>query len=240
MSEQNDSARTILQRYGDAWQGKRKLPLERDLLLAFWVTGESGGEYHLVLTNEPGAAVRDGAPDEYDLGFQLNIDLLRRLDRGEMSALTAMGQARRSDPIPLTPTFGARLATLPDVELLFRKLAFHFWTRGWPEVIPFGEQATRLVHGGNLAVLVYDKDFRSAWFQVKPGMHINAEPRDQVNDFPQLITVTRGRFMGRFDGQERTLAEGEALLIPAGMSHEFWAEDGEYGEGVWIAFGEGA
>lgn len=239
LQKNNDLARTILQRYGYAWQGRRKMSLERDFLLAFWITGESGGEYHLILSNESGAEVLDGAPGEYDPGFHLDVEFLRRLDRGELNALTAMGQARGSDPIPLVPKIGARLMDLPDVGLLFRRLAFHFWTRDLPEVIPFGEQASRFVHGGNAAVLVYDKDFRSAWYQIKPGMHINADADDQVNDFPQLTIVTRGRFKARFDGQEKTLVEGMAILIPAGMRHEFWAEDGEYGEVIWIAYGEG-
>jgi len=234
-----DSAQVILQRYGNAWQGRRKLPLERDFLLAFWVQGELGGEYHITLSNEPGADVRDGIPNEYDLGFELDIELLRRLDRNEINALTAMRQARGNDPIPLVPRIGSRLTNSPEAGLLFRRLAFHFWTRDRPESILFGEQASRLIHGGNASVLVYDKDFRSAWYQIKPGMHINANPDDQTNEYPQLMIVTRGRFKGRFDGQEKILAEGESVLIPSGMLHEFWAEDDEYGEVIWIAFGEG-
>jgi len=239
-SNVSDSARVILRRYGDAWRGRQELAFERDLVAAFWIRGELGGEYHLVLSTEPGANVREGVPDQYDIGFELDIEFLRRLDRGEINALTAMGQARSNDPIPLIPRIGPLLTATPDAGLLFRRLAFHFWTRSWPEIVPFGKQATRLVHGGNAAVLLYDKEFRSAWYQLKPGMHINADPDDQINDYPQLVIVTRGRFKGRFDGQEKILSEGEAVLIPAGMRHEFWAENDEYGEVVWIAFGEGA
>jgi mannose-6-phosphate isomerase-like protein (cupin superfamily) len=216
------------------------MTLERDFVVAFWIGGELGGEYHLVLSPEPGTRVLEGAPDQYDVGFELDIEFLRRLDRGEISALTAMGQARSGDPISLVPKIGPRLTTMHDAGLHFRRLAFHFWSRSWPEIVPFGKQATRLVHGGNVAVLVYDKEFRSAWYQLKPGMHINADPADQVNDYPQLLIVTRGRFKGRFDGQEKILGEGEAVLIPSGMRHEFWADKEEYGEFVWIAFGKGA
>jgi len=239
-SNTDDSARVILQRYGDAWRGREELALERELVIAFWVKGKLGGDYHVVLSKNPGAIVQDGVPEQWDLGFELHIEFLRRLDNGEMSALTAMGQARSSDPIPLVPKFGPQLAKRTDAGLLFRRVAFHFWTRGWPEIGPFGEKAARLVHGGNGAVLLYDEEFRSAWYQLKPGMHINKDARDQTNDFPQLIIITRGRFTGRFDGQERTVVEGEAIFIPAGMTHEFWAEKDEYGEFIWIAFGKGA
>jgi hypothetical protein len=49
----------------------------------------------------------------------------------------------------------------------------------------------RVKHGRNAVVFQYDREFRSAWYQVKPGMHINADPKDQTNNFPQLIIVTR-------------------------------------------------
>jgi mannose-6-phosphate isomerase-like protein (cupin superfamily) len=210
------------------------------LVLDILVRGAQGGEYTIALSNAPGSVVREGAPAQYDIRFELDIDFLRRLDRGEINALTAMGQARGSDPIPLNPTFGPQFSKRPDAPLLFRRLSFHFWNRAWPEIIPFAESATREVHGGNGTVLVYDREFRSAWFQLKPGMHVNASPRDQTNDFPQLIIVTRGRFSARLDGLEMILSEGQSVFIPPGMKHEFWAKDGQYGEVVWMAFGKGA
>jgi len=36
------------------------------------------------------------------------------------------------------------------------------------------------------------------------------------------------------------LSEGQAVLIPPRMTHEFWADAGQYGEFVFTAFGEGA
>ena len=52
--------------------------------------------------------------------------------------------------------------------------------------------------------------------------------------------VTRGTMTARLDGVERSLHEGEAVLIPAGMTHERWAAPGQYGEAILIMFGEGA
>lgn len=106
--------------------------------------------------------------------------------------------------------------------------------------MPFGESAAREVHGANAAVLAYDQEFRSAWYQLKPGMHINADPKDQTNGFPQLVIVTRGPLKARLDGVECTVSEGQAIFIPAGMAHEFWAESGQQGELIWTAFGGGA
>ncbi len=236
----SDSAKVILQRYAEAWRGRQELQLQSTLVLALWVRGAQGGQYTIALSDAPGAVVREGAPPQYDIGFELDIDFLRRLDRGEIGALTAMGQARSSDPIPLNPKLGSDFSNRADASLLFRRLCFHFWNRGWPEITSFGESAARQVHVGNAAVLVYDREFRSAWYQLKPGMHINAQTKDQANQFPQMIIVTRGQFSARLDGRELILSEGQAVFIPAGMTHEFWAEAGQYGELVWTAFGEGA
>lgn len=239
-SSANRSAREILQRYAEGWLGRKELELPRKLVLAFSIRGQQGGEYAIELSNDPGGAVREGVPVRYDIRFELYIDFLRRLDRGEMSALTAMGQARGSDTIPLRPEFGPEFDKLPDSSLLFRRLCFHFWTREWPEIVLFNESAAREVHGGNAAVLVYDREFRSAWYQLKPGMHINAEYKDQTNTFPQLVIVTRGRFSARLGGKKMVLSQGQAVMVPPGMAHEFWAETGEYGEIIWLAFGKGS
>ena len=127
----SDSAQAILQRYADAWRGGKEMEVPGRLVLAFSVHGDQGGEYALELSNDPGGIVRQAAPATYDIGFEVDIDFLRRLDRGEMGALTAMGQARSSDPIPLNPRFGPDFGKRPEAPLLFRRLGFHFWNRGW-------------------------------------------------------------------------------------------------------------
>jgi len=183
MGRSNDSARRTLQRYADAWLGSKELELPRNVVLAFSVRGQQGGDYTIELSNDPGGVVREGVTAQYDIRFDVDVEFLRRLDRGEMSALTAMGQARSSDPIPLSPRFGPDFGKIADAPLLFRRLCFHFWTRGWPEIIPFSEAAARSVHGGNAAVFVYDREFRSAWYQLEPGIHINAIRRTRRTTF---------------------------------------------------------
>jgi len=91
-SNSNDSARVILQRYADAWRGRQELALDGPLLIAFSVRGTQGGEFNLTLTQDAGAIVREGMPAQYDIAFQLDMDFLRRLDRGEMSALRRWGK----------------------------------------------------------------------------------------------------------------------------------------------------
>jgi quercetin dioxygenase-like cupin family protein len=83
------------------------------------------------------------------------------------------------------------------------------------------------VHGGNAVVFQYDREFRSVCYQVKPGMHTNADPNDQTNNFPQLIIVTKGSLTVGLDEKQMVLSDGQAVVIPPGMTHEFLAETGQ-------------
>lgn len=234
------TAREILGRYAEAWRGRQEMELRGPTVLAFWIEGEGGGEYHIALSSEGPGRLGDGIPADYAFGFATDMETLRRLDREEWNALTAMGQARGTDPIPLVPRTPEGFEWTPEDRAYFLPLIFHFWNREWPERVLFGEGTTRQVHGGNAAILYYAAGLRSAWYQVKPGMHVNADPTDQTNEFDTLVICTRGAVMSRLGGIERLLSEGEALLIPAGMTHEFWGDEGQYGEFVIVMFGEGA
>lgn len=234
------SAQEILARYAQAWRGHDEMELREETIVAFWVTGAGGGEFHIVLPPEGAGRLHTGVPSTYALGFETDMETLRRLDRGEWNALTAMAQARGDDPIPLVPKFPEGFQLTPENRGYVLSLCFHFWNREWPEVVRFKEGTTRPVHGANAAVLLYDKGLRTAWYQVKPGMHINADPEDQTNEFSTLIIMTRGELAARLGGIERTLRAGEAVFIPAGMTHEFWAGADQYGEFVIVMFGEGA
>ena len=226
----------ILESYAQAWRGDAEFELLSPTMLAIWVDGEG---FSVELTNH-GATFSEGAPDRFDWGFDTDRETLLRLDDGSLNALTAMGQARASDPIPLRPRLPEEFAGNKNIGKYYVPLTGHFWNREWPETVYFGEGTTRSVHGANATALVYDDRIRTAWYQLKSGMHINADPLDQVNDFDTAIVVTRGRFSGRLDGVERSFVEGEMVLVPTGMVHEFFAGEEEYGEFVILMWGENA
>jgi mannose-6-phosphate isomerase-like protein (cupin superfamily) len=236
-----DEARTILQRYVEAWRGAEEMVLSETVVLGFEVDGTGGGAYHVTLPPSGGAELADGVPDSgYDVVFTTDIDLLRRLDRGELNALTALGRARMSDPTPLDFRFPPGFQLTPEAQSHLLRLTFHFWNRDWPEIIAFGDGLTRNVHGANSALFYYQRGIRTGWYQVEPGMHINRAEAEQTNPFPSLFIMTRGRVQARLGGELLELEEGQAVLVPAGMAHEFWAEEGQYGEFVLVMFGEGA
>jgi mannose-6-phosphate isomerase-like protein (cupin superfamily) len=235
-----DSAKEILSRYAQAWRGKEEMDLREEAVLAFWVTGDTGGEYHVILRPEGPGHLVEGIPKSYTFGFEADIETLRRIDRGEWNAFTAMGQARGSDTIPLVPRAPEGFKWTPENRGYLIPLFFHFWNRDWPERVLFGEGTTRPVHGANTTIFYYDKGLRTAWYQVKAGMHVNADPADQTNEFHTLVIMSRGAVKCRLGGVERLLREGEAVFIPAGMPHEFWAEPDQYGEFIILMFGEKA
>jgi mannose-6-phosphate isomerase-like protein (cupin superfamily) len=234
-----DGAAEILARYADAWRGGEEFALDSALTLGFRIGGPGGGEYHVVLGPEGPGRLGEGIP-EGRLVFETEIDFLRRLDRGEMHVLTAMAQARGGDRTPLVPRFPPGFRWTAESRAFWFPLLASFWNREWPEVVRFGDGLTREVHGANAAVIHYDVGFRSAWYQLLPGMHINPDPRDQTNPYPSLVIVMRGEAHARIGGVDVVLREGEALHIRPGVTHEFWVGDGGYAEAIVVMYGEGA
>jgi mannose-6-phosphate isomerase-like protein (cupin superfamily) len=236
-----DDARTMIQRYADAWLGEKEMVLADTETLGFEIEGDGGGEYHVLLLPDGTAQVVDGIPEaDFTVVFKTDIDFLRRLDRGELNVMTALGRARMSDTTPLDFRFPPGFQLSGESLGYLLELGFHFWNREWPEVIPFGDGMTRFIHGANSAIFYYEQGLRTSWYQIEPGQHINQDEGDQVNPFPSLFIMTRGRVQAKLDGVEMTLEEGNAVLVPAGMTHQFWAAEDQYGEFVLVMFGQGA
>ena len=204
--------------------------------------------WHVVVGAADGAGARavdlhEGFPDEPAAYFTTDVSTLARMHRGDLASLTAMGKEFDTDYAPLDlgtmPGFQPDLATMQQLV----KAAFHFWTRGFPERVRFGKASqTRLLHGAHGTLFYYQEGFRSGFFLIQPGDHVNDAAVSQVNDFPTLFILTKGRVSGRIGDQECEVVEGEALFIGPGVRHEFWVdgEAEEGGEGVLVMFGEGA
>jgi mannose-6-phosphate isomerase-like protein (cupin superfamily) len=211
------------------------------------ISGEGGGDWHVVVArrNEgdelASVELREGAAPEPTFRYLTDAATLARLHRGELNALTAMARARMSDAVPMDIDTMEGFAPDGDFVAVVLPLTFHFWTRGVPEIVPFGDKSlTREVHGGNASIFYYQPGFRSGWFQIENGQHVNAEPRDQVNPFPSMLVITRGRTEAKIGGRQLTLHAKQTVLIPAGVSHEFWNPYDEPAEGILLMFGEGA
>lgn len=187
------------------------------------------------------AKAREGAPKTPTFYFTIESeDYLRKVERGEFAALTLMGKAFESDVTPMDFDVMDGFEPPEDFGAKLLPLIFHFWTKGKPEIVSTTPEATRFVHGTNLGVLYYQPGFRSAWFNIRPGDHVNENPDSRTNPFPTLIIMTRGAATARIDGVDTPFREGEAMLIPAGVSHEFLNEGEAPAFGYIVMFGDGA
>ena len=93
------TAERILHSYAEAWRGSEEFALKQPTVLGFFIDGEA---YSITL-NQNGGSLSVGEPDRFDWGFETDLQTLLELDSGRINALTAMGQARADDPIPLSP-----------------------------------------------------------------------------------------------------------------------------------------
>ena len=210
------------------------------------VSGVGGGEWQVVVggakegeKNFP-VELRPGLPSNPAPFYTLDLVTLRKIDAGEVNALTAMGRARASDPAPMDIEFMEGFQ--PDARFVarFLPLSFHFWTRGFPETVSFGKSHSRQVHGANMIVFYYQEGLRTAWAQIDKGQHVNEDPKDQTNPFPAMFIGIRGKAVAKIGGREVILNAGEMAFIPAGVSHEAWNPYDEPAEVILIMFGEGA
>lgn len=188
----------------------------------------------------PSVELREGEPSEPSFYFTLDHATLLKLDAGELNAETAMVKAFSTDASPMDAEVMDGFEPGEDFLDTLLKTSFHFWTRGLPEIIPFGEAYTRFTHGADAVVFYYQPGFRSGWGSLKQGQHANEDPRSQTNPFPSLFVVTAGTGMARIGGVEVKLRAGQAVLVPPGVAHEFWNPNEKPMEFVLLMFGEGA
>lgn len=210
------------------------------------VKGAADPDWQVIVSGRKDAAgrfeaeLRKGLPSGPAFVYTTDAATLDKIGRGEMNALTAMGKARESDQAPMDITFTPGFQPSEDFLTAFLPLSFHFWTRGFPEVVPFGPSASREVHGANMVVLYYQKGLRSAWGQIRKGQRVNADPRDQVNPFPSMFIGLRGRAVVKVGGVEKALEQGQMVFIPPGTAHEAWNPYDEPAECIILMFGDGA
>lgn len=233
------SAKEILQRFVEDY---RSDPMLVESTFGVDIAGE---RYHVVARKREGGGgevkLHEGFPEGETWYFILDdISVLERLDEKALNAGTAMAKAFSTDktPMDIAETEGFQPGEGFLNELL--KVTFHFWNRGFPELIPFNDQVTRFTHGMDAVIFYYQPGFRSGWFSIKQGYHVNADPKSRTNPFPSLMVFTRGKGTALIGDEEVTVQEGQALFIPPEISHQFFNENEAPLQGVLLMFGEGA
>lgn len=185
--------------------------------------------------------VHAGRPALPTFTYVLDAGTFARVVAGDLGALTAMGQARASDPTPMRLELADGFHPGEDFKARFLSITSHFWTRGVPELVRFGFDHARTVHGGQAVPLHYAPGIRTAWYGILPGQHLNASPDDQVNDFDSIFMIVEGgSAMMRVGGRELPMTSGESVHVRAGEAHEFWNPGDRPAEMFMVSFGAGA
>jgi hypothetical protein len=220
--------------------------MARPIVFGVEVRDAEDPKWHIVVEehdDDLAVSLHEGFPETPTAYFTTDLETLERIHAGELASLTAMGKAFSSDFAPLDLGFMDGFVpaenTVPDLIAA----AFHFWTRGFPERVRFGDlAATRRIHGGNATLFYYQEGFRSGYFDIAPGDHVNAEEASQTNPFPSLIIMIEGPVHARIGGEECTINTGEAIFIGPGVAHEFWLDEAaeHHAKGVLVMFGDGA
>lgn len=185
--------------------------------------------------------VNPGAPDAPVFYYTIeSSDYLHKLKRGEFNALTLMAKAFSSDVTPMDIDMQEGFQPSEGFVGMVLPLTFHFWTKGKPELIPFGPNMTRETHGSNAGIFFYQPGFRSGWFDIRPGDHVNEDENSRTNPFPSMFIMISGEVTGVIDGEEMSFKAGNAMFVPAGVSHEFINKGDESAFGFLFMFGDGA
>ena len=181
----------------------------------------------------------NGLPKEPTFCFVTDKETFLKIATKKMNPLTAMARARMNEPAPMDviPLNGF----VPDKEFIGKllPLTYSFFITGAPEIIYFGEEFSRKVHGGKAVAFYYTPGLRSAWYKVKKGMMINKDFEKSPNPFPSYFIVIKGKGKAKIGEKEIELREEMGFLVPAGVLHQFWVEEGEM-EFIVIMFGKGA
>lgn len=196
------------------------------------------GNRWTVTSEKDKVSIRRGPPPRPTFAFVMDRDTFDRVSSGRMNALTAMGQARASDPSPMRLEVEKGYKPGPNFRADFLSVAAHFWTTGRPEIVSFGFSHARTVHGGEAVPTYYAPGFRGAWYGLLPGQHVNAFPADQVNDFDTLfVVIEAGSARARIAGVEVPLTSRTSIHVPAGATHEFWNPGSRPAEMIMVAYG---
>ncbi len=213
--------------------------------MLFGVQIPDAGDWHVRATGQQEDGEWDvelvaGPPPTPTFYYRVEDETLRAIDRGDINALTAQGKSFQDDYAPMDVLTMDGYEPNETQDAAINPYSFHFWTRGFPEVVPFGEGMTRRAHGSNFVVFYYQKGLRTAWYRVEPEDRVRDDPREMPMPFPTLVIGIRGTAEGIVGGERVTMRSGEAVFIPPNTEHRWWNETEDVAEAVVVMFGDGA
>ncbi|MEM9302652.1 MAG: cupin domain-containing protein [Pseudomonadota bacterium] len=203
------------------------------------------GEWHVIVAGQEDddgwqVLLRDGPSPTPTWGYRMDEKTLRMIDSGEWNALTARGKAFSSDKAPMELFDMEGYKRTPEAYRAINPFSFHFWTRGFPELIPFGADLTRTLHGSPAVGLYYETGLRTIYSRIDPGGRVRDDPREMAMPFLIMIAVIEGVAEGEVDGERVTVPAGNVVFVPPHATHLWWNDTDEPAAALLIMFGDGA
>ena len=96
-----------------------------------------------------------GQNDSSNMTFESTLKHYNKIYKGDMTAMTSMGQATSSDPIPLIPKLEKPITDNPLNDFLF--FSQRFFNLSNYDKVKLGLKHSRLIHGGNAIPIFYQK-----------------------------------------------------------------------------------
>lgn len=221
----------ILKKMAHSFQNK----IDKDFMLTVVIKVDESS-WHITTEDKTVTVSRSSHPHPH-VTLRTTSDTLQRIYQGGMTAFTAAGKAKISDPAPLDWKIPEDLDITLEIQANIYFFIQHFFNMTTPEKIVLKEQYSRVVHGGHVIPLYYYPGFRSGWYLVKKGEKIN-EPND-TNPFPQAFVIIEGEGMAKIGDEIIPVKAGESYYIPPESDHVIWTEQ-ESVILIWLAWGKGA
>jgi len=199
---------------------------------------DSGAETWQLSAAPTDATVESGAHPEPDFTVVTSTDVLRQLQAGEISPLTAAGRESLQQKTPLDFRLPEGASFTMDLYHRIVRFVQRFMNPAPGERIRMAETHSRVVHGGNVVGLFADTGFRSGWYKLKPGERLN-EPGD-TNPFPQAFVILSGSGKAQIGDETIELRPNTAYHIPPETEHVVQPSPEEPITLLWLAWGDGA
>lgn len=181
----------------------------------------------------------EGLPEQPTFAYQIaSMEVLRLIDTGEVNAGTAAMQSYGSDQVGVETGAMEGFAMDSGAQAQLYHHLTHFFTRGVPEITRFGVGNSLETHGAQMTALHFMKGFRIGYFTMQPEQTVNADPRLQFGQMPNLFIITRGRGVGHLGDEKIELEPGMSVYVAPFVRHEFTAVGDEPMEGILVLFGD--
>jgi len=184
--------------------------------------------------------LNQGQNDSSNMTFESTLKHYNKIYKGDMTAMTSMGQATSSDPIPLIPKLEKPITDNPLNDFLY--FSQRFFNLSNHDKVKLGLEHSRVVHGGNAIPIFYQKSdefgVRSAWYQINKGEQVN--DIGDTNPFPQYFIITGGNGLAKIGNDTISIKTNEAYYVAPQNDHVFWNENDEPLTIIFMAYGKGA